>query len=133
MPEAWNRLAGENKNGWKIHGAVVSEPWVQCSDGRWYHPWLAEQANLRLKVSQKPRRDLGISQSEWQRRRAFVFERDDYTCVYCGVRGGVLHCDHVVPLVNGGQSEIDNLVAACADCNLSKSARTPEAWRRVAA
>ena len=36
--------------------------------------------------------------SEWSRIRRAVFERDDYTCQYCGERGGRLECDHVVPV-----------------------------------
>lgn len=54
-----------------------------------------------------------------------VFKRDDFTCQYCGRRTPevVLHVDHIVPKAEGGRDEIENLVAACADCNLGKGAR----------
>lgn len=29
--------------------------------------------------------------------RTLVFERDNYTCVECNVRGGMLHADHIKP------------------------------------
>ncbi len=29
--------------------------------------------------------------------RKTIFERDDYTCVWCGKRGGILHVDHIIP------------------------------------
>jgi 5-methylcytosine-specific restriction endonuclease McrA len=35
----------------------------------------------------------------------------------------VLQLDHVVPVAAGGAASEDNLVAACADCNLGKSKR----------
>lgn len=38
------------------------------------------------------------------------------------------HLDHVVPLSRGGSNVIDNLVYACAMCNLSRRARLPHEW-----
>jgi hypothetical protein len=70
--------------------------------------------------------------SIWARLRAATFARDDYTCRYCGERGGRLECDHVVPVSRGGESEHPNLVTACFDCNRSKRNKTPEEWKRVA-
>ena len=66
---------------------------------------------------------------EWQELRAAVFERDDYTCQYCGDRGKRLECDHVVPVARGGSSDIDNLTTACFACNRSKRSKTVEEWR----
>jgi 5-methylcytosine-specific restriction endonuclease McrA len=42
-------------------------------------------------------------------------------CFYCG--GRAQHIDHFVPLSRGGSHDLDNLVAACAACNLSKGAK----------
>ncbi len=57
--------------------------------------------------------------------RFAVLRRDGFRCAYCG-RGqedGVqLHIDHLVPVAGGGRNELDNLVTACASCNLGKSA-----------
>jgi 5-methylcytosine-specific restriction endonuclease McrA len=47
-------------------------------------------------------------------------------CRYCGVPAE--HIDHYVPLKQGGLHCRTNLVPACALCNLSKGARTPEEW-----
>lgn len=35
------------------------------------------------------------------------------------------HIDHVWPLSKGGSNGPENLVLACAECNLRKSAKTP--------
>lgn len=67
--------------------------------------------------------------SEWKVVRARIFQRDDFTCRYCGVRGVKLECDHVIPISQGGGNEDENLVAACRPCNRSKWAKTPEQWR----
>jgi hypothetical protein len=58
-----------------------------------------------------------------KRLRFEIFKRDGFTCVYCGAppTGGVMHLDHVVPVVEGGDSTAENLVTACSSCNLGKS------------
>lgn len=57
------------------------------------------------------------------RTRYMVFERDGYTCQYCGAKAPSveLHVDHIVPVSKGGTSDMSNLVTACAECNLGKS------------
>lgn len=54
-----------------------------------------------------------------------VLKRDAFTCQYCGRTPPevVLHVDHIVPESEGGRDELDNLLTACADCNLGKSAQ----------
>jgi hypothetical protein len=68
------------------------------------------------------------SQGEWAALRTMVFERDDYTCQYCGQRGGKLECDHVHPVSRGGSNELDNLTTACLSCNRSKRDKTLAEW-----
>ncbi|MCC6475010.1 MAG: HNH endonuclease [Burkholderiales bacterium] len=60
-----------------------------------------------------------------KRIRFDVFKRDGFACTYCGAHppAVVLHVDHVLALAEGGGNEIDNLVTACAPCNLGKGAR----------
>lgn len=57
------------------------------------------------------------------RTRYEVFERDGYTCQYCGAKAPSveLHVDHIVPVSKGGTNDLSNLVTACAECNLGKS------------
>lgn len=57
--------------------------------------------------------------------RFAVLRRDGFRCAYCGrgeSDGAKLHIDHLIPVARGGPTELDNLVTACADCNLGKSA-----------
>lgn len=63
---------------------------------------------------------------DWVIVRSGVFERDNYTCRYCGAHGVKLECDHVMPVSRGGTNDRSNLVTACKPCNQTKGARTPE-------
>ena len=58
--------------------------------------------------------------------RRALFARDGWSCVYCGTSGGRLTLDHVVPRSRGGESVWENVVTACAPCNLRKGDRLPE-------
>ena len=49
-----------------------------------------------------------------------VFLRDRFSCQYCGI-GEDLTFDHLVPRSRGGRTTWDNVVTACAPCNLRKS------------
>ena len=51
-----------------------------------------------------------------------IFERDNFTCQYCGRRppAVVLHCDHIHPKSKGGLDDEINLITSCQDCNLGK-------------
>lgn len=51
-----------------------------------------------------------------------VFQRDNFTCQYCGRRAPktVLHVDHVHPVIEGGTNDFENLTTSCIDCNIGK-------------
>jgi len=62
-----------------------------------------------------------------QRERWHIFQRDNFTCQYCGQniitnRGLILEIDHIKPRSKGGTDSIDNLTTACYDCNHGKHA-----------
>lgn len=79
--------------------------------------------------------------ARWSRRA--VLMRDNYTCVYCGVklgdfvRGQALRkqdftVDHIVPKSRGGVDGWTNTVSACYACNHRKGNRLPsEAGMRM--
>jgi len=53
-----------------------------------------------------------------------AFERDNFTCQYCGRTpqdGAKLVVDHVNPVANGGLTVFDNLITSCFECNSGKS------------
>ncbi len=60
-----------------------------------------------------------------------VFLRDRFVCQYCGeaLPSSELTFDHVCPRAYGGRTTWENVVAACAPCNLRKGGRTPQEAR----
>ncbi|MES5423718.1 HNH endonuclease [Lacticaseibacillus paracasei] len=74
-----------------------------------------------------------INVKMWKQVRKRVFERDAYTCVYCGRIGGKLEIDHIIPISHGGTNEMANLATACRRCNRQKRDKSVKAfieWRK---
>jgi 5-methylcytosine-specific restriction endonuclease McrA len=70
--------------------------------------------------------------AHWSRKGVLV--RDNYTCVYCGIKtGGVqkdkvltrsdMTIDHIIPRSKGGKDTWTNTACACASCNHRKGDR----------
>ena len=57
--------------------------------------------------------------------RIEVFNRDQYTCQYCGKVTKQLTLDHVIPRYRNGQHIWENVVSACVSCNRRKAGKTP--------
>ena len=58
--------------------------------------------------------------------RVEIFNRDHYTCQYCGKETRELTLDHIIPRYRNGKHAWENLVSACISCNRRKAGRTPE-------
>lgn len=55
-----------------------------------------------------------------------VLLRDNFKCCYCGASPAknpnvILHVDHIMPWSKGGETVLENLQAACSNCNLGKN------------
>jgi len=61
-------------------------------------------------------------------RRKTVFERDNWTCGYCGETVTVENAslDHIIPQAKGGSHNRKNLRTACLICNSIKSGKSEE-------
>ena len=53
-----------------------------------------------------------------------LFLRDSFSCQYC-THTTDLTFDHIIPRSRGGRTTWENIVTACAPCNLRKGGRTP--------
>ncbi|TRD12749.1 HNH endonuclease [Erythrobacter insulae] len=71
-----------------------------------------------------------VKQSEFPAFTRFnVFLRDKFECQYCGSGSGggnTLTFDHVIPRRLGGKTTWENIITACAPCNMKKGGRTPK-------
>ena len=68
------------------------------------------------------RRSLATRKKGVKFSRVNVYQRDDFTCQYCGKRfsWGELTYDHLVPRARGGRTNFLNIVTACKPCNSRK-------------
>jgi len=68
-----------------------------------------------------------LPRNEVKFNRRNIFARDKNSCQYCGKRQRTseLSLDHVIPKSMGGKSAWENIVCACAKCNVKKGGRTP--------
>ena len=75
--------------------------------------------------------DVRRRRAESGKQRVRILARDKMRCQYCGVKSNIfdLTLDHIVPRSRGGQSEPENLCAACKPCNQRKGDRTPDEAR----
>lgn len=112
-------LIGVKPREFARHRHSLMRDWYLASDGRLYHPVIADQV-LEMIAS----RSRG-----WLVHREAVIARCGHRCWYCGCDGVDLTLDHVMPRSRGGADDPENLVPACRPCNSSKGARTPEEWR----
>jgi len=125
------RLSGAGRR-WKRIRAEALHGWILCSDGRLYHPLIAEKAlrcwRKKEATMRRVIRRLEIQSGEWASLRAATFARDNYRCVYCGAKDCRLEADHVVPVSAGGPSVLANLATACKPCNRAKGRKPLSEW-----
>ncbi len=110
---------------------ITDEEWVEARD-QFLERGFIELCHGGYKVSGCDGLGLNVSRLgglQWQRLRAQVFERDNYTCQYCGATDKDLHCDHIIPVSKGGLNTLNNLTTACSTCNHSKGDKPLEEWR----
>jgi hypothetical protein len=76
-----------------------------------------------LSLSHEPIKETKKGRSIPASLRFLVLKRYGFTCKYCGRKAPdvELHVDHVIPWSKVKEHKIENLVAACRDCNIGKS------------
>lgn len=66
-----------------------------------------------------PVNKLARTRSQYKLWRTAIFERDNYTCVWCGTRGGELNADHIKPFALYPELRflLDNGRTLCVPCH----------------
>lgn len=114
------RIARLTPEEWQAVRPALAEFFTE-ENGQWQHSRIdAELAKVKARPDQKT----------WIELRTKVFHRDDFTCTYCGTRGGNLECDHIIPAKLGGPASLENLTTACKPCNRSKGSKKLAEWKQ---
>ena len=100
---------------------------------QWRHHWnyaislryrLYHRAKAKVrKTRERGSRTVMLSPDQlWRRWVEF-----DHRCAYCGT-GGDLQVEHVIPISQGGEHHLGNIVPACQRCNYSKATTPVKDW-----
>lgn len=96
-----------------------------------YQPDIDDEVNEFINKYVKQRL-YHVNNDLWKEISKDVFERDEFTCQYCGKVGGKLEVDHKIPISRGGTNDFENLTTSCRKCNRQKrdkSVEDFEKWR----
>lgn len=124
-------LTGKRKPDWvkeKIRNTLIGKPLSETTRlkmmGRM--PWNKSKPFYAIRgekhwawdKKKKKRYELR-GRIEYKNWRKLVFERDNYTCQICGVRGGILHADHIKPFAYFPELrlKINNGRTLCKNCH----------------
>jgi hypothetical protein len=91
-------------------GKKLTPEHIANISGENHHNWQGGKTPEKLKVRNS------IKYRDW---RTAVFERDNYTCQECGIRGGILNADHIKPfsLFPELRFDVDNGRTLCVPCH----------------
>lgn len=111
------RIGNKNPFFGKTHSPEVKEKLSKKSKER------TGKRNPNYKDGEYQRRPRDFKIAEFTKLRNFVFNRDDYTCKYCGLMGGHLHAHHKIPywVKQDAFLDVNNLVTVCTKCHFEKA------------
>jgi 5-methylcytosine-specific restriction endonuclease McrA len=108
----------ESVRKWKKENPDKAREWRQANPDK-------VRSHNQAHLARKAGNGGSFTDKEWQD----LCSKYDNRCLCCGEKKK-LTADHVVPLVKGGTSYIDNIQCLCQSCNSSKGTKTID-YRRV--
>lgn len=102
----------------------MKKPWaseqMKKMKGKLAHNWKGGITSINHKIRTSP---------EYKLWRKSVFERDNWTCIWCGQRGGTLNADHIKPFAYYPELRfaLDNGRTLCRPCHITTF---KEIWKK---
>jgi len=87
------------------------------------YPKVSGKNHWNWQNGKTPKNEAVRKSAEYKNWRKAIFERDNYTCVHCNVRGGELHADHIKPfaLYEELRFSLENGRTLCINCHRKTS------------
>lgn len=105
--------SGNSKYGYSFGNVSINGTWYDVrhleDKGYWYILKPSTYYPARRPTIHTPSKEL----------RKAVLERDGYICLMCGSTEN-LRLDHIKPVIDGGDTTIENLQTLCRSCNSQK-------------
>lgn len=122
----WRLLHAEHRAAYKRSYNATHQEQNSAS----HHSWQERNRDhVRAEVRNRSALLRGASGTHTALDVAAQRSRQRGLCYWCGEKvGRHYHVDHVMPLALGGSNGPENIVIACAPCNLSKNAKHPMDW-----
>lgn len=131
LPSVAQLVYEQQREYWLTHPADRIE-YVRQRNVRNFHWRYMTDLSFRLyhrskskkrKAQERGSRTVMLSSKQlWHRWVEF-----DNRCAYCGCKGD-LQVEHVIPISQGGEHHLGNIVPACQQCNYSKSKSEVISW-----
>ena len=119
---AWRELNKDMVKDEKRRYRAKNKDKIKESNLRWNAANQEKRRALRKNYKTRRRLALGSFGAEDVAR---IYKDQGGKCVYCRVRLGRFHIDHIYPLSKGGSNYPENLQLTCEPCNLSKRDKDP--------
>lgn len=105
----------------------ITKVCLECSTHFTVKNYRKETANFCSQLCAHSNRNYGLTPANEKVRksaaykawRTLVFERDNYTCIMCSIRGGNLHADHIKPFAFYPELRLEpsNGRTLCVECH----------------
>jgi hypothetical protein len=114
---------GDSLKGRRAWNKGLPRTWEAKPFPKGHTPW---NKGIGTKTTEVQRLRVSKEYKLW---RIAVFERDNYTCIWCGQRGGTLNADHIKRFADFPELRfaIDNGRTLCLPCH-----KTTGTWGRIA-
>jgi 5-methylcytosine-specific restriction endonuclease McrA len=112
--------------------ALKEKDCYDCKGLESSHPTFERPVSIRLEIIRAASEEVKEAIKSWRRGWRSL---NSVVCYWCksAFSPDDCHADHVIPLSRGGPHDLNNLVVACASCNLRKHDLMPEVWAEIIA
>jgi len=60
---------------------------------------------------------------DWDKIRQLIYNRDNFTCQDCGIKGIRLDVHHIIPFLISFDNSLNNLVTLCRSCHMKREVK----------